>query len=77
MDKERLDKILKIVLIFVLIILLVVMRVYKLDSCDLIKDKIGNLNQGQIVSIYYDKCLSDYKVKLNETSYSNISILHI
>lgn len=75
MDKEAIDKILKIAIVILLIVLLIVMRVYKLDSCDLIKEKTEGLGQGQVVSLYYEKCLSEYRVKLNESSLNNISII--
>ena len=75
----NLDKKLKILLLLCFIVLLVVMRVYKMDSCDLIKEDTQGLNQGQVVSLYYEKCLKQYKVSYDNPNgnfnFSNLTIL--
>jgi len=66
-DYEKIDKYLKVILILVLIVLLITMRVYKLDSCDLIKEKTNGMSQAQIVNAYYGECLINYRSQMEQT----------
>jgi len=59
----KIDKALKIAILLALLVLLICIRVYKLDSCDLLDEQLGGATQGEVVGIYYDKCLEDYKTK--------------
>jgi hypothetical protein len=62
---ERLDNLLKTLVFILLLVLLITIRVYKLDSCDLIRDKTEGLSQANIVNNYFDTCLKDYRIKLD------------